>query len=187
MMVYDVHTNLDPQTLTEVAIETYRQWLEFALGKGQIGGHTLAHPSGRYAAAISWRRTGVATISIIANERSAPEAKWIEEGTSPADLKTTMLAGVAPGKNGYRSRMIPISNNSPPPTFFAGDIVTSATGQRIGSRAGKVWATGRSARGKGAYATMSDRPGSAAWRVPAFAPYAPAGILSSLLRQDYGS
>ena len=186
MIVYDVRTNLSPALLTEVAIETYRQWLEFALGREAIGGHTLQHPSGRYAASISWRRTGVASIAIIANERQAPEAKWLEEGTSAADLKTAMLAGVAPGRSGYRSRSVPISSDSPAPTLLDGDIRSSPLGQAISAKIGRIWAAAKAGRGRQGFATMSDRPGSAAWRVPAFIPYAPAAIMSSLLRKEYG-
>jgi hypothetical protein len=33
---------------------------------------------------------------------------------------------------------------------------------------------------------MSDKPGSAEWMVPAMRPYAPAAILASLLKQEFG-
>ena len=55
--VYDVYTDLDPIQLLDVASETFFAWLKFALGEDEIGGKKLAHPSGRYASAISWKRT----------------------------------------------------------------------------------------------------------------------------------
>lgn len=106
--VYEVHTNLSPSQLTELAVETYKAWLQFAMGKQAIGGKVLKHPSGQYAAALSWRRTGATSIAIIADE-SVPQVGWIEYGRAAADIKAAMLADAKVSKDGHRYRVIPVS------------------------------------------------------------------------------
>ncbi len=187
-IVYDVVTDLDPKTLTAIAAETYRKWLEWALGKGEIGGKTLAHPSGRYAASLSWKRTGVSSVAIIANESIAPEALWLEKGTTGANMKEIMLRNAPVSADGYRYRIIPIRNDG---TITGGadraSIVGNAqTGERLGGRVGRMWTKPRAAVDASHMVVMTDRPGSADWKIPPMPAYAPAKILSDLLRQEYG-
>lgn len=158
MQVYDVFTDLDPEQLTQVAAETYYRWLQFALGKAEIGGKKLKHPSGRYAAALSWKKTGVARIAIIADENAAKEIGILETGHAEFSLKDQMLAPGRPGvrvsKEGYPYRRINLS--------------------------GSVWARERRVH------TMSAKPGSSPWKIPAMPAYAPGAILAAELKQQYG-
>lgn len=191
--VYDVHTNLDPQQLTALAAETYRVWLMFALGRQEIGGHKLKHPTGQYAAALSWKRTGVASIAIIADE-SVPQVGWIEYGRNGADIKAAMLQGVTPGKDGYRSRVVPIRPLEPEnkPSMSAADIMSASNKGGLPSGVAAVWATKRPDTDPGSsWVTMSDNPtahtkGPSAWVVPAMPAYAPAAVLADLLRSVAG-
>lgn len=184
--VYEVHSDISPEEVTIIAAAVYREWLAFALGGFSIGGKTLKHPSGRYAAAISWRQTGTASVALIADEDAAPEALWIEEGRSGADMKAAMLAGGKIGKDGYRYRTIPIRKDGTiPKTAQAANIVRGKSGgERLGSRIAKIWAKPRPAVNASHYAVMSNRPGAAAWQIPDMPAYAPAKILSDLLRQQ---
>jgi len=190
MITYTVQTDLNPEQLTLVAAETYRQWLSFALGRTAIGGKTLAHPSGRYAASMSWRRTGVASIAIIADESIAKEAQWIEEGRPGADMKAAMLGGgkTRTSKDGHLYRIIQMRTNEKPLKFNMSTIVSTAMGERLPAGKGRVWARpraivdSRSTR----FRTMSNRPGAAAWKIPDMPAYAPAQILSDALRTQYG-
>lgn len=194
--VYEVKTNLNPEQLTELAAETYRIWLGFALGKTSIGGKTLAHPSGRYAAALSWRRTGIASIAIIADE-STPEVGWIEYGRQGADIREAMLSGgnAKIGKDGYAYRVIPMRPDQwrATPSLGASDIVASGGGEKLRPGVAKIWATARPpVDGASEYVTMSANPdahskGADAWKVPPMPAYAPASILAELMGQTAAS
>jgi hypothetical protein len=188
MKVYDVYTDLDPDALTEVAMETYRRWLSFALGQDEIGGKILSHPSGRYAASISWKKVGAAQIAIISDETVAPEAKWIEEGKAQADMKAAMLGkgNTRISSSGHRYRTIPIRRNAVPPKFDVGEIVTSNAGERLPVRTSRMWSKPRWRVNPDHFATMSDAPGSSPWVVPAMPAYSPAAILAALIRQETG-
>jgi hypothetical protein len=91
MKVYDIYTDLDPDMLGAVAAETYYIWLMFACGQTDIGGKKLKHPSGRYASALSWKKTGRNMVSIIADDDAIPEVGIIEDGSPEIDLKAKML------------------------------------------------------------------------------------------------
>lgn len=189
----EVFTDLNPDELTEVAVETYRLWLRFALGEKSIGGRTLAHPSGRYAAAISWRRKGRSTIAIIADEQLAPEALWIEDGHSPADILSAMLSGGKVSADGHRYRRVSLKagtgrgGQAAPMSGLDMNAITtsSATGGGASPMFKTMWAERRDGAEPDRVRTMTDRPGAAKWQVPAFAPYAPAAILADMLRRDY--
>ena len=184
--VYEIFTDLPPAALTEVAMETYRIWLEFALGKEEIGGKVLTHPSGRYAASMSWKRTGQASVAIIADESIAPEVGWIEEGRPASDMKAKMLGQgkTRTAADGHKYRIIPMRRDATAPDFDIDDIVSSAAGERLPTRAARMWARPRSQSNPSRFRTMTDKPGSAAWIVPAMPAYAPAAILASLIRRD---
>ena len=184
---YEVKTNLDPEQLTEVAIETYIQWLKFALGQASIGGRTLQHPSGRYAASISWKRTGVASVAIVADESAAPEAGWIEEGHTGANMKDEMLAGGKVGKDGYRYRDIPIREDSDTPVFDVAKAINNARGGRLPARTGRMWAVAKAYIDPNNHLVrMTNRPGSSDWQIPDMPAYSPAANLAALLRSAHG-
>ena len=188
MKVYEVMTDLAPEMLTELAAETYRAWLLFALGKEEIGGRTLANPSGRYAASISWKRTGESSIAIIADERMAPEAGWVETGRKAFSMKAKMLRspGTKRSKAGYRYRVIPISNTKLTPSLDLSRIVSSPNGESVPAKASRMWTRAwRASRHTGSanFTTMTDKPGTSAWVVPSMPAYSPAAILAELMRR----
>ena len=175
-IVYDVFTDLDPDRLNEVGRETFLKWLDFATGLSELGGRRIAHPTGRYASSIRYRRFGQSRVAIVADESVAPEANLLETGHGPVDL----LGKLHPG------RTYPMHRG----TGGAGPYVGG------GARAPKMWAMARAA-GFSGFATT---PGSAAargptntsgtgaaWTIPAMPAYAPAQILADLVRERYGA
>lgn len=189
--VYDVYTNLDPLQLSEIASETFFKWLKFALGQEELNGKKLAHPSGRYASSISWRRTGMAKVSIIADEEAIPEAGAIEYGHPATSMKDHMLFGGAAklSKQGYLYRVIPLRPDQwrPTPTLSQNMLVDTLSGGRLRKGVARMWATPRpSTDGGSRFVTMTNKPGSSPWIVPEFHPYAPAQFLAEVLQQEFG-
>lgn len=90
-----VLTDFDPQTLTQVGLRVYEQWVSFAMGRTQLQSRQLQHPTGRYASAISRQPKGPYRVAIIADEQKAPEALFLEEGHDPVDLKKKLTGGRA--------------------------------------------------------------------------------------------
>ena len=189
MADYEVLTDLDPDQLTAVAAETYRLWLAFALGAATVGGQTLAHPSGRYAASISWHRTGKASVAIIADPGKAKEADYIEDGAPAHNRREAMLDGggfVHISKSGSRYRFIPIrKDGTVPPASATDDIVSSPGGERLPAGIARVWGH-RLSKNPDHYATMSSAQDADAWEVPAMPAMAPAAALAELLQRQYG-
>lgn len=206
MTSYTIHTNLDPAQLTTVAVEVYKHWLEFALGRASVGldtvkngaggsvGRILKHPSGKYASSISWKRTGQYQVTIMADTDIAKEGEWIEHGAKGFNLKEIMLAQKSKvGKDGYRYRTVmlpPDLDNDPGAGAMmnAGPIESFVTGSKNGQHVkksfAKMWAKPIK---RTRFKTMTDKPGSSPWIIPARPAYAPAKIFSELLQQEYGS
>jgi hypothetical protein len=192
MKVYDIYTDLDPEMLGAVAAETYYTWLMFSVGQTDIGGKTLKHPSGRYASALSWKKTGVNRVSIIADEDAVPEVGIIEDGSPEIDLKSKMLTPDKSkrSKDGYLYRTLYLRPDQwrEAPSIGMDSIASTLGGDRLKSRLGKMWAQPRphvDPKSRGPF-TMTNKPGSSPWRIPAMAPYAPAMILAQQLQSAYG-
>jgi hypothetical protein len=192
MKVYDIYTDLDPDTLGAVAAETYYTWLMFACGQTDIGGKKLKHPSGRYASALSWKKTGRNRVSIIADEDAIPEVGIIEDGSPEIDLKSKMLTPDKSkrSKDGYLYRTLYLRPDQwrAAPAIGMDSIVSTVGGDRLAARFGKIWAQPRphvDPKNRGPF-TMTNRPGASPWRIPAMAPYAPAAILAQQLKAAYG-
>lgn len=189
--VYDIYTDMDPQQLSELASETFYLWLKFALGQQALGGKKINHPSGRYASAISWRKTGVAKVSIFADEDAIPEVGAIEYGRPEIDLKSKMLYGGAAhvSKQGYLYRVLPLRPDQwrDTPTLSPGMVLDTMTGGKVRAGVKRMWASARPyVDKKSRFRTMTNAPGSSPWRIPEFHPYAPAAILADLLDQQFG-
>lgn len=192
MTTYDIFTDLDPDQLGAVAAETYYTWLQFACGQTDIGGRKLKHPSGRYASALSWRRTGRNRVAIIADEDAVPEVGIIEDGSPAIDLKSKMLTPdkAKRSKAGYLYRTLYLRPDQwrEAPSIGMDTIVSAFGGERLAGRVGKIWAAPRpfvDPKSRGPF-TMTNKPGSSPWRIPAMAAYAPAAILAQQLRSQYG-
>lgn len=189
--VYDVYTDLDPLQLSELAAETFFAWLKFALGQQALEGKRLLHPSGRYASALSWRRTGVAKVSVIADEDAIREVGAIEYGHPATSMKDKMLYGGKAhlSKEGYLYRVIPLRPDQwrPTPTFAPNMVVDNMGGGRLRRGIARMWAKPRPwIDPKSRFRTMSNKPGSSPWVIPEFHPYAPGKILADILRQEFG-
>lgn len=187
MTVYDVYTDLDPDQLTEVAKETFRMWLMFALGNDTAIGKGLMNPTGRYAASISWKKTGVSRVSIIADEKIAPEAARIEDGADGHNMKVMLEKNAKIDAQGYRYRVIPIRPDGPegPLSFNMNSVVGGAGGEKLPQSVGRVWAKKRAyVDSKSRFVTMRER--SPGWWVPAMPAYAPAMALKNMLEKQYG-
>ncbi|MDE3023132.1 MAG: hypothetical protein KGI54_15000 [Pseudomonadota bacterium] len=198
MTTYSIHTNLDPSQLTNVAVEIYRQWLNFAVGKGEIGGKYLKNPSGRYANAISWKKTGEYQITIMADSSVSKEVDSIENGVPAYNLKEKMLSEKSrTSKDGYRYRIVRMPPDERGKAYVPGSgdvllgspidtiIKNSTKGQRtkVPAKVGKIWAKKNE---RTDFKTMTDAPGSSPWIIPERIAYSPAKILSELIQNKYG-
>jgi hypothetical protein len=195
MAIYDVYTDLDPDELTEVAMETYLAWVSFALGAVSLGGRTLGKDSGpmsqmrgRYALSISWKKDGPNRVAIIADETIAPEALWIEEGTAGANMKEHMLTGgkAKVDKDGYLYRNIPLRGGQKAPQGTMTELIEAAATGHFDRKAKFLWAWRRPNIDSDRWARMSSRPGTHDWVIPPMPAYSPAQIMATFLRAGYG-
>ena len=194
MTVYTIETDLDPEALTELAVETYQKWVSFALGVEEIGGKRIMHPTGRYASALSWKQNGKYSASIIADSDVTLDVDSIEGGTPAHSMKQAMLysGNVNKSAGGFHYRTVPIKPSvSGRPTKsaltrFWMNLNKSKKGYSM-SRAGlKSYNAPKdtSAVADGSvFRTMSDKPGSSDWVVPAMPAYSPAKTLAGLLEK----
>lgn len=170
--VIDVMTDLDPDQLSVVGREVMSRWVAFALGHEGLGGAWIHHPTGRYASSIQYKKTGVATVLIVANTKIAPEAEWIEYGHA----KINMLQHLAWGRTYPMHRGTQFS-------YVGG-----------GKRGRRMWAQARESGFNGYATTPADGvPRGAnssgtgpAWTIPAMPIYAPAEVLADLVEAQYG-
>lgn len=89
-VVYDVYTNADPDELSDIQLEIFRQWSVFATGGMAIGGKMIRNPTGKYAASIKMTGDGLNSVGVIA---TAPEADILEEGHKAYDMKPGLRDG----------------------------------------------------------------------------------------------
>jgi hypothetical protein len=189
-MAYKVKTNLDRETVHDLLLDTYTRWVEFALGKNSINGKMLKHPSGKAAAAITAERDAEGYVIGIYFEGT--EASKIEYGHRPVDLKKLMLAG-------RTSRVINFRDKPASPTSIVGrgGIRTIRAAIQSGGRPGlmrvtgplrfyknigRIWAQAAEAH-TDRFRTMSNKPGSAKWIIPAMPAFSAMSILRSQLPQ----
>ncbi len=165
---YVVKTNLDPEHVNQLGLEIFAKWVEFALGQQSLGGRKLIYPTGRYAASISFQKTGEASVAIIADEKIAPEALFLETGHAQVDLKTKLQQG----------RAYPMHR---PPGNWA--TITSTGLRRVGAGPAKpsMWAEVRAA-GSSGYASIGPNSPADSWIIPSMPAYAPAAALAALAR-----
>jgi hypothetical protein len=148
-----VETNLSPEQVSAVGVEIFKQWIEFAMGVRSLGGRMLKHPTGRYAAAISYAEVGAAKVSILANPRIDPVASLLETGHARFDLKTRF----------QKNRAYPMHRGSGgAPTLNA-----------------RMWASARRNTSTG-FASIGENSAADSWILPAMPAYSPARILAEL-------
>jgi hypothetical protein len=167
--IYDIRTNLPPEAVNRIGLELFERWMSFAMGGLSLGSKRLIYPTGRYAASLSYRREGEATVALIADEAIAPEAGILEHGHGPVDLKTRLQHGVA-----YKMHRWPGSTRG-------------TTLRRIGARPAqpRVWAVVRDAAFSG-YAAIGPHSAPDSWIIPAMPAYSPALTLAQMARRMTG-
>lgn len=173
-ITYVVRTDLPPEGVTRVAVELFTLWMNFALGGEALNGKKLIYPSGRYAASISYRRMGEATVALIADEEMAPEAAILETGHRAFDMKTvTRLSG----------RALPMHRP------LAGPAVAQATGlRRVGTTMRpSMWAYAMRGGGlvepSAGFASFGPNSPPGSWWIPPMPAYAPALTLAAIGRR----
>lgn len=191
---------MSQDTISDALLITYRMWVDFALGKGTLGGHVerLKNPSGRYAAAITAKKDDkgkIIGIYVDDSAEGAKEARIIEYGHPAINLKDYMLRNAKVSKAGYRYRRLNLRQAPISPlqalsgVSIGGGFVSRGSKRSLTSlsrRLGRIWADNyKSAYGSN-WRVMSDAPGSSPWRIPAMKPYSVAHILKEMLSETVG-
>jgi hypothetical protein len=170
------------------------------LGLGDIGGTMLKHPaSGRLASSIKAETNPDGNVVAIYIDPDA-EAELVKlSGHKAYSLKNRLLRVGKPGtkrskSTGYLYRYVPISDPPAPGSvkkvgqnwlknFFTTKSTTQGGIMSINRNVARMWATayqaGRGAAGGAKIRTMSNKPGSAAWKIPKM----PAYNVKKLLRE----
>jgi hypothetical protein len=203
-----VATDQDPKYVTQVGLSIFKMWRDFAAGRQSLGGRSLMHPTGRYAASIrmgrwvrgqemSRRGRGgrrmVSRIAIIADEGIAPEAGFIERGHHRIDMLRYLQLG----------RFYPMHRlGGGYATDAASTYYPSALHSQsfVGGRrqAQRMWAIGREISkaggaktpprifGRGGRGRSNTSNTGPAWTIPPMVAYSPTQHLVDLFRQQYG-
>jgi hypothetical protein len=151
-LTYVIRTDLPPEGVTQIALEIYARWVDFAMGGSAIGGRRLISPTGRYASSIQYKQEAEHVVAIVADENIAPEAAYIEHGHGAVDLKTRLQSGKA-----YR--------------------MNRSTGAAP-SMSPKMWGEMRRAGNTG-FASFGPNSAPDSWVIPAMQAYSPALILAA--------
>ena len=188
-----VKSNMEPDSVHEALLETFKKWVNFSLGVGKLGGKMLKAPSGKMAASLraEYNLEGnVVALYIDPKELGALESKMIQ-GHKGFSLKRKMLVGgkAKRSKDGYLYRFVPIADKpkSPKQAFAESSLKNLFTTRdmpqggvvQINRNLAKMWIanSSRSHYGSTKIRTMSNRPGSARWYIPAM----PAFNITKLL------
>lgn len=168
-VAYIVRTDLDPEAVNRIGLEIFERWMSFALGGYPLGGRRLVYPSGRYAASLSYRREGEATIAIMADEAIAPHAGILEYGHGPVDLKTRLQWGRAYAMHRRTGR------------------TPGTTLRRIGAGPPRptLWAEVRAMTASG-FAAIGPHSSPGSWIIPPMPAYSPMMNLAIMARQMAG-
>lgn len=177
--IYDVYFDGDESEISDISFAVVLMWIEFALGKRALNGRRIQHPTGRYASSITRIRTGPNRIAVIADEKIAPEAEFIEHGHSPYDMKklfggrTFLLHRGQVGDYGSAGFGTPIVNSTPTAirkNIWAIPRSEGATGFKTVPES----ASDSSKKAKKRFASS--------WIIPHMAAYAPAAYLADAIR-----
>lgn len=167
--VYIVKTNLPPEQVMEIGVEVFLRWMSFAIGATALeNGKKIMYPSGRYASSISIKKTGEASVAIVADESIAPEAAVLESGHAAIDLKTKLQHGRpypmhrAVGGNVPGLRRV----GSGPPGFSP-----------------RIWAEVKQRESSG-FASIGPNSPAGSWIIPPMVAYSPAAVLASMAQQQ---
>ena len=167
--IIEIYTDAPPQFMGLIMQRLFERWIEFARGQRNLDFGGLSHPTGKYAASISYKKFGETRVMIEANEAKAPEAKWIEWGHRRYDMKQNpnLVGRTFPmhrmgGYNGYNVAQNLAKLNLPSK-----------------GHAPKLWAKARAASSTG-FAKLGKNAPADSWVIPEMKAYHPALILAKL-------
>lgn len=178
--LYIVRTAISPELLGQAALEIYKLWVEFAIGKKDLGNGLLKHPTGDYASAIHYK-IGLRTAEIWTDETPEhPSVRPIEYGRPEVYLKPFMLGrgNTHMDAEGYLYRVIPLKADESTSPLVPG--MEASRMQMLSVQAKRVQSHNSRFR------IMSDKPGSAPWKLPPMKPFAPAELLANAFKEQYG-
>jgi hypothetical protein len=212
-MIKEVVTSMDPEFVSDVLLEVYRKWIEFALGSGELGGKMYKYrskynpgpaPSGAMAAALraeTDKNGNVVALYIDKDSMGSADADLLMSGHRGFSLKDKMLKGGRKGvkrsKAGYLYRRIPIASSPKNPGATFGEashivnlLTSSVTPQggmiHVNKNLAKLWVRNKREAHNGSVniRTMSNKPGSARWWIPQMRPFNAGHILKSMLKNQ---
>jgi hypothetical protein len=191
---YVVHVNLPQEEFTELAVDLFRKWAEFALGISDLGGgrkivpHTLTYYSGLQYKQVS--------PSLIVLSNLSKTANVIEKGHPAIDLKIKMLA-----ERGLESRVIHLPEaysgavmggvsqieswqnrsqlRSP---FSSSSIQFKSTSNGLVPEIGPTNGIWKHYSNNSGFYTISQH--SQGWIIPALPAYSPAKLLAAMAGQS---
>ena len=194
----EVKSNMTPRQVHYALMETFRLWVDFSMGVGTLGGRMLKAPSGQMAAALRAeydRKGNVVALYVDSKELGAIESKMIQ-GHKGFSLKRRMLYGNAKAKRseaGYLYRFIPIADNPTFPTkpssikslFTTRDMPQGGV-IRINRNLAAMWISNKQKSHSGStnIRTMSSKPGSARWYIPAMPAFNIEKLLTDALPKN---
>jgi hypothetical protein len=209
--VREVKTNVDPEFVHEALLSTFKKWIEFAMGVRKLGGRKLKNPSGKMASALraDMDKEGNVVALYIDSEAaeqhknkfvnlSADSNQFVMGGHKRIYLKKTMLQAGKPGvrrskKGGYLYRYVPIATKpSKPMQLFSESniknlLVTRKTPRgmemSVNQNVMKMWLKNyaNAHSGPRKIRTMSNKPGSAKWEIPAMKPFNVSKLLKDMV------
>ncbi len=152
--------------VSQIAVEIFVRWVDFALGNTALGNKRLVYPSGRYAASIQYRQEGAATIAISA---TAPEADIIEYGHRAVDLKTKLTMGKT-----YKMHR---------PTGYTPGTRLRRIGASPASMKPQMWAELHASEASG-FARLGPNSPPGSWIIPPMMAYSPAMVLAAQAQRE---
>jgi hypothetical protein len=201
MAARKVHSNMSAEDISEALLSTFQKWVEFALGQRKLGGKMLKNPSGRLAAALraeTDREGNVVAIYVDPDTEGAEVNQFLIYGHKAIDMKAHMLKagkkGVKMSEEGYLYRRVPIAekNRSPQQTLSEAarivNLFTSRTTPQggvigINKNLARMWVSNykKAHTMSDNIRTMTNKPGSARWIVPAMPAFKAGKFLKDML------
>ena len=207
MAIKEIRTNIDPEFVHASLLEVYQKWVNFALGVGKLGNRMLKAPSGKMASALKATidEDGYVIGLYVDEESAGKEASDVMlSGHKGFSIKDRMLK---PGKKGVRKgvdkrgkeflyRYVPIADKPKSPKVAFGEasritnlFTTKKDWQggvlQLNQNMARIWISNfkKAHTNSAKIRTMSNKPGSAKWWIPAMKPFNAGYLLKQMLRQ----
>ena len=178
MTTYEVHTDLPPDQLDKLAMDTFVRWVNFALGNESLGGKSLKPVTFSYARSIRMNQESPVGYLIESDPSIAPYAGVFDTGYDSFNIGTKMLRGKP-------SRVIPMPNPENPISRGKKGNLSSVSRQGntsspqiSGKGGGKLYLT---SSGKTNFRTITRKNiARGVWQVPSMQAMRPAYELSKI-------